>query len=180
MDFTPEQRGAVLDLARVAIRARLESASDSDLGAGAAARPAAGVDPFLLRPAGCFVSLHQLHTHRLRGCVGRLEATGPLVEVVRAVAVNVLDDPRFSGDPVRLGELAGLELEVSVLSPLQPGGGAAGVRPASTTASVLDLRPPVGVLPAAGGAGDGLESGATAGPTLHREDGLAAEGLARW
>ena len=31
---------------------------------------------------------------------------------------NVLDDPRFSDDPVRLEELPDLEIEISVLSPL--------------------------------------------------------------
>ena len=35
-------------------------------------------DPALAHRAGCFASLHELHTHRLRGCVGQLEARDPI------------------------------------------------------------------------------------------------------
>jgi len=34
------------------------------------------------------------------------------------MARSVLEDPRFLGDPVTLGELADLDIELSILSPL--------------------------------------------------------------
>jgi AMMECR1 domain-containing protein len=43
-----------------------------------------------------------------------------LAEVVRQTAVSVLNEPRFTGRRVQLNELANLEIEISVLSPLMP------------------------------------------------------------
>ena len=77
-------------------------------------------DPALLQPAGSFVSLHEYGTRRLRGCVGRLEARSPLIVSVQHNAACVLEDPRFVHRRVTLGELPNLEVEVSILSPLQP------------------------------------------------------------
>lgn len=74
-------------------------------------------DPVLLQPAGCFVSLHERISHRLRGCIGRIEARHPLWETVRLASQDVLRDPRFVTCPVRPGELACLEIEISMLSP---------------------------------------------------------------
>jgi AmmeMemoRadiSam system protein A len=85
--------------------------------------PGSSIDAQLSQPAGCFVSLHSIAPRRLRGCVGKIEATDPLLQAVRAAAVAVLDDPRFRKEPVRLEELPGLELEISVLSPLRPAAG---------------------------------------------------------
>jgi AmmeMemoRadiSam system protein A len=94
------------------------SAGPVSAGAGPAAGHAA--DAALSQPAGCFVTLHTLRTHALRGCVGRLDAAEPLLDAVRRSATNVLSDPRFADDPVRLEELPDLQLDVSVLSPLRP------------------------------------------------------------
>jgi len=110
MQLAPPHHALLLDIAREAIHAAL---SDEPLG------PLPD-DPALQSPAGCFVSLHTLHTHHLRGCVGRLDADLPLAEVVRKMAVAVLDDPRFRDDPVMLGELGDLEIELSIISPLSP------------------------------------------------------------
>lgn len=77
-------------------------------------------DPMLRQPAGCFVSLHVLADHRLRGCVGRIEAEHALWDVVWATAGNALRDPRFQTNPVTIGELPSLSIELSVLSPLRP------------------------------------------------------------
>jgi AmmeMemoRadiSam system protein A len=76
-------------------------------------------DSQLKQPAGSFVSLHEIATHRLRGCVGRLDAVVPLWECVRHTAAAVLTDPRFVNDPVTLPELQRLTLEISVISPLR-------------------------------------------------------------
>jgi AmmeMemoRadiSam system protein A len=81
----------------------------------------AGLDlkPRLLASRGAFVTLTA--AGRLRGCIGYIEGHKPLVEAVvdngRSAAVG---DPRFA--PVSARELDGLEVEVSVLTPLAPVG----------------------------------------------------------
>lgn len=68
-------------------------------------------------PAGAFVTLHS--TGQLRGCVGQVENPGPLMDMVARAAINAaLHDTRFA--PVVAEELASLEIEISVLSPLEP------------------------------------------------------------
>jgi AmmeMemoRadiSam system protein A len=69
----------------------------------------------LQRPAGAFVTLRR--RGRLRGCMGQLASGDPLVEVVAHCAKSAaLEDPRF--ESVRPPEVAELEIELSVLSPL--------------------------------------------------------------
>ena len=64
-----------------------------------------------------FVTLHR--EGRLRGCTGHLEASLPLVaDVARSAHQAALADPRFP--PVREPELAGIQVHVSVLGPLEP------------------------------------------------------------
>jgi AmmeMemoRadiSam system protein A len=77
-------------------------------------------DPVLNAPAGCFVSLHDHASHRLRGCVGRLDARTPLIQCVYEMSSGVLGDPRFRSNPVTLAELPKLTLELSILSPMKP------------------------------------------------------------
>ena len=56
---------------------------------------------------------------RLRGCIGSLQATMPLYRsVVQNGVAAASRDPRFR--PVRPDELPGLEVEVTVLSPMEP------------------------------------------------------------
>jgi AmmeMemoRadiSam system protein A len=113
MEFTAAQERMLLDVARAAIRQALGAdVSNGDITESCE-------DPALMQPAGCFVSLHQRVARRLRGCVGRLDAQGPLLIVVRETAANVLNDPRFTEQPVTLAELSELELDISVLSPLK-------------------------------------------------------------
>lgn len=71
------------------------------------------IDPVLQQPAGAFITLRR--HGRLRGCIGQLPSKDPLVDVVtHCTKAAALEDPRF--DPVRLDELAEIEIEVSVLS----------------------------------------------------------------
>jgi AmmeMemoRadiSam system protein A len=71
----------------------------------------------LTAPAGAFVTLHR--DGQLRGCVGQVESPGPLADTVARAAVNAaLHDSRFS--PVEADEIRDLEIEISVLSPLEP------------------------------------------------------------
>lgn len=84
-------------------------------GGPAPARPEG--EPWLEEPRACFVSLH-LHG-ALRGCCGTLEPRAPLFEeIVRCARLAATEDGRF--EPIAAGELPGLDVEVSVLSPLQP------------------------------------------------------------
>jgi AmmeMemoRadiSam system protein A len=65
---------------------------------------------------GVFVTLHV--AKRLRGCIGVIEAKEPLGEsIARCAASAALEDPRF--DRMRPEEIKDLEIEVSLLSPLQ-------------------------------------------------------------
>ena len=112
MELSSEQRQILLDVARQTIR--------TALGAEGAVPPAACDDPVLYQPAGCFVTLHSLANHRLRGCVGRLDSRDELIVAVRLVAGSVLEDPRFASCPVRLDELPELEIEITIIFPLCP------------------------------------------------------------
>jgi len=69
----------------------------------------------LRQPCGAFVTLRK--GKNLRGCIGVTEANKPLYITVRECAVwAALHDPRFP--PVTKKEVSGLNLEISVLSPL--------------------------------------------------------------
>jgi AmmeMemoRadiSam system protein A len=111
MALSAYQQKIVLNLARSFIRDALQRTSRVLWGEQ---------DPILKQPAGCFVSLHALQGHDLRGCVGRIDASQPLLEALRSASNQVLHDPRFANDPVRLNELPRLLIEVSVLSPPVP------------------------------------------------------------
>jgi AmmeMemoRadiSam system protein A len=71
----------------------------------------------LAAPAGAFVTLEL--RGRLRGCVGMAEARDSLAQAVARCAVAAAtEDTRFK--PVKPEEVAGLVIEISVLSPLTP------------------------------------------------------------
>ena len=113
MALTQAQRLLLLDIARGGL---LEKLATDD--APAAAPPSGDVaDAELTRPSGCFVSLHERGTHRLRGCVGRLDPQLPLWRAVKETAADVLRDPRFTTTPVTPDDIPALEIEVSILSP---------------------------------------------------------------
>ena len=107
MSLSEEQRSALLRIARESISA------------AAARSPVPHIpndDPELNRPSGVFVTLHA--GRELRGCIGYIEPIFPLARAVQDAAVKAaLEDPRF--DPVGPDEVAGLSIEVSVLSPLE-------------------------------------------------------------
>jgi uncharacterized protein len=65
---------------------------------------------------GVFVTLTV--AGKLRGCIGVVEAKAPLGEsIVRCATESALEDPRFC--PMQPEELSRLEIEVSLLSPLE-------------------------------------------------------------
>lgn len=103
------EREFLLLLARESILSKLESRKPS----WPDRRPA------LSEPRGAFVSLHI--DGRLRGCIGRMQAGGPLAETIQAMAVAAaFEDPRFP--PVSAEEFRRIDIEISVLSPFEPCG----------------------------------------------------------
>ena len=75
-----------------------------------------GAYPALLRePKGCFVTLHRGPDHALRGCVGSLQARGPLIsEISRSAFHSAFRDPRFP--KMSEQELDDLHIHISVLT----------------------------------------------------------------
>ena len=109
MTCSPTERAALLGVALASIKSGLQT--------GHALKP--DVDDYptaLAETRASFVTLN--HDNTLRGCIGSLE---PCTSLVSSVADNAyaaaFRDPRF---PVlTLPELAGLTIQLSVLSPLQ-------------------------------------------------------------
>lgn len=74
-------------------------------------------DGFADRPGAVFVTLRR-KDGALHGCVGSLEARRSLAEDVRENAIaSALDDPRAPA--IELEDLSDLDVEISVLSPLE-------------------------------------------------------------
>jgi AmmeMemoRadiSam system protein A len=71
----------------------------------------------LQAPCGAFVTLK--NHGRLRGCIGTFSARRPLWETIQEMAAAALRDPRFLGHPVTVRELGEVDIEISVLSPLE-------------------------------------------------------------
>jgi len=101
------EKKLLLEVARRAMSAAVEG------------RELAGELPELPHPrnlGGAFVTLHR--RGRLRGCVGQVVASGSLVNTIAHCAkAAALEDSRF--DPVRPDEISEIEIELSVLSPLE-------------------------------------------------------------
>jgi len=75
-------------------------------------------EPALLAHQGCFVTLK---THgQLRGCIGQFVAEKPLAEMVCEMAVaSARRDPRFADSRIKPADLPKLDIEISVLSPME-------------------------------------------------------------
>ena len=105
--LSPAERAALLRFARQTIAAHLESTPP----------PARVTLEGPLDHAGAFVTLHV--GRELRGCIGFPGSDQPLDEVVgRCAVAAATEDPRFP--PLAAKELPGLELEISVLTPIRP------------------------------------------------------------
>jgi AmmeMemoRadiSam system protein A len=104
LKLTAEEKRVLLEAAREAIASRFTGKPGRMLKASGA----------LAEPCGAFVTLH-IHGN-LRGCIGLISASKPLLETVREMAeAAAFDDPRFP--PLRSGELPEVSLEISALSP---------------------------------------------------------------
>jgi AmmeMemoRadiSam system protein A len=111
-NYTPEEEALLLELARTALEA-LTTRRDP---------PALDLDalPESLRAErACFVTLRHREDGALRGCTGTLVARRSLAEeVVYMAGQTAFHDPRFP--PVEAHEIAGLHIDISVLTPSQP------------------------------------------------------------
>lgn len=102
-----EQRKKLLGIARNSIEAYLRTGKKLEL---------SEQDPVLLKEMGAFVTLNE--RGELRGCIGNLAGDKPLYLMARDMAVEAaVGDPRFT--PLEADELAAIEIEISVLSPLE-------------------------------------------------------------
>lgn len=103
------QRQTLLEIARETVKATV-------LGAGLP-QPQSD-DAALTACCGCFVTLKT--RGRLRGCIGQFISDQPLIELVVEMAESsAAKDPRFFDNPLTVRDLAGLEIEISVLSSLE-------------------------------------------------------------
>ena len=108
--LTADQRALLLRTARASIEAVLSGrAPELD---------PSEYDAELRRPSGVFVTLHG-EEGALRGCIGSIAPVAPLYEAVSSSAISAaFRDPRFA--PLRRDELAAIQLEISVMSPIVP------------------------------------------------------------
>jgi len=108
MRYSDSDKKMLLGLARTGIEARLK---------GETPQVPKDLPPYMCEPRGVFVSLHR--GGRLRGCIGYLEAVKPLTEaILEMAAAAAFQDPRFR--PLQAQELADLEVEISILTPMRP------------------------------------------------------------
>jgi len=106
--FNREQKKKLLEIARKAIEYYLKTGKRIEVN-----QPD---DPVLSKNMGAFVTLHKYG--QLRGCIGNLIGEKPLYLTVIDMAIeSAVDDPRFP--PLKLEELKDIEIEISVLSPLE-------------------------------------------------------------
>jgi AmmeMemoRadiSam system protein B/AmmeMemoRadiSam system protein A len=104
--LTDGEKLRLLEIARESIRSYLTVGSV----------PQFEVPNKLKEPGAAFVTLER--QGQLRGCIGHTVAVEPLYKTVSTCAVQAaVADPRFPA--VRPHELAGLDIEISVLTPLQ-------------------------------------------------------------
>ena len=103
------QRHQLLKLARTSIESAL---------AGRSHEPSEDdFDDALRAPAGAFVTL-RTKSGDLRGCIGSIHAVQPLYLAVIGSALSAaFRDPRFM--PVRPDEMQQLEVEISVMGPIE-------------------------------------------------------------
>ncbi|MFH1397436.1 MAG: AmmeMemoRadiSam system protein B [Candidatus Omnitrophota bacterium] len=105
--FNLKQKRRLIEIARSSIEAYLKTGRRPEVKES---------DPQLLKSMGAFVTLNE--HGQLRGCIGNLIGNQPLYLTIRDMAVEAaVSDPRFL--PVKLIDLANIEIEISALSPME-------------------------------------------------------------
>ncbi|MBU1040925.1 MAG: AmmeMemoRadiSam system protein A [Proteobacteria bacterium] len=109
LSLSAEEQSYLKDLVRLAIASQLT-------GRGPATPPEPATE-LLKSELGAFVTLKR--GGNLRGCIGNLVGRGPLYQTVWNMALAAaFQDPRFN--PLTVAEMDGLELEISIMGPLEP------------------------------------------------------------
>jgi AmmeMemoRadiSam system protein B/AmmeMemoRadiSam system protein A len=107
LGFSDIEKTKLKEIARTSIEAAVKGKKSTEPD---------GITKKLKEPYGVFVTINK-HGD-LRGCIGRIIGDQPLYlscqQMARAAA---LEDPRFA--PITQGELKDLEIEISILTPLQ-------------------------------------------------------------
>lgn len=107
LGFTDEEKVKLKDIARKSVEAAVMCKEMPDI---------KNITEKLKEPYGVFVTLNK-HGN-LRGCIGRIIGDQPLYLSCEQMAKSAaLEDPRFP--PVAENELSDLEIEISVLTPLE-------------------------------------------------------------
>ena len=101
------QKRRLLEIARKTIQAYISTGKKPDFRED---------NKTLNEEMGAFVTLHK--DGQLRGCIGNIIGRGPLYATVSDMAIqSATSDPRFK--PVTEGEIDDIDIEISVLSPLE-------------------------------------------------------------
>ncbi len=104
MELTHKQKLRLLNIARTTIEEYIKNDKKTDFNVK---------DGELKKEKGVFVTIHK--DGQLRGCIGSIFPQDKLYKSVRDMAIqSSIKDPRFP--PVRPEEIAGLKIEISVLS----------------------------------------------------------------
>ena len=107
LGLSPKDKAFLLKLAKRTIEARSRGEGIDDMESDS---------PVLGENRGAFVTLKK--HGELRGCIGHIVGNRPLKETIAEMAVAAaFRDPRFP--PVKADELNDLEIEISVLTPLE-------------------------------------------------------------
>lgn len=106
-----EEKGILLDIAKNSIKSAIQ-------GTPIDVTQFQGSNEENKTEHGVFVTLKS--GEQLRGCIGRLVSCKPLRKLVSEMAVSAaLEDTRFKNNRINISELDELQIEISVLSPLQ-------------------------------------------------------------
>lgn len=106
-----KEKKTLLQIARKSIESAIKNVSPGDI--------RSLIDsPELEKKRGAFVTIKK--HGKLRGCIGRFESDTPLYKIVSNMAVSAAtEDSRFLSNPIKPSELEELEIDISVLSPLE-------------------------------------------------------------
>jgi AmmeMemoRadiSam system protein B/AmmeMemoRadiSam system protein A len=111
--LTPAERATLLTIARDAATAALSGKDRVN-----PRLPKYTLSENLQVKGAAFVTLR--NHGQLRGCIGAIVATEPLVDCIVDNAINAATrDYRFADNPVRMAEMKDITIEISVMSPLK-------------------------------------------------------------
>ena len=105
----PNTRKRLLELARKAVQAEVRGGPAPDLTAYA---------DIEVPHSGAFVTLHK--DGHLRGCIGTFRPLGTIAQTIAEMGRSAVHDPRFVVMPLRAADLPDVQIEISVLGPLEP------------------------------------------------------------